>query len=125
MKKSELRSLIRECINEVIVEDNIAVNEIDLKAKFKQFMGTGWDKAKAEQTYNQTYAKRIGDMASKLNATPEEVKDALIKFMMDNGGLAVLGGEGKNAEWDAASKSFKRLASKTGKVGPAVYEEEK
>lgn len=127
MKKSQLRSLVAECISEVVAEDNIDITNEGFKDTFKKFMGTGWDQAKAEQAYNQSYAKRAPETAAKLGVDVATLKAALIKFMMENGGLAVLGGDNKNADWDSNSKSFKRKAglSKSPSSGGTSFSESK
>ncbi len=123
MKKSELSSIINECVREVLAEDNIA-NE-GFKDAFGKFMGTKWDQTKAEQAYNQTYSKTAAKAAEMLKTDVPTYKAAVIKFMMDNGGLAILGGNGKNAEWQADSKTFKRKAGLAPSSGANVSETEK
>jgi len=85
--------------------------------KLGQFMGTKWNQQKAEQAFNQTYAKTIANTAKQLGTDVNTLKTALINFMMANGGLAILAGNGKNANWNAQTKAFDRLASKMGGQG--------
>jgi hypothetical protein len=85
---------------------------------FGEFMGTKWPKKKAEEAYLNSYAKRANQYAEKLGIDVNTFKNAVVKFMEDNGGLAMLGGEGKNAEWDSESKNFKRLNTKGRSINP-------
>lgn len=88
--------------------------------KVKQFMGTGMDVNKATQMFTSTYASTpkhkamFQNIVTQLGSTPEVMKAAIIRFIMENGGLPILSGAGKNAEWDAATSSFKRLAGGLG-----------
>lgn len=93
--------------------------------KVGQVMGTKWDAPTAEKAYNDTYAKSAIATAQKLGIDAAAYKAAIVKYMMDRGGLAILGGNGKNAEWDATTRTFKSLASKTGGAGSVVMGEEK
>ena len=85
--------------------------------KIGQFMGTKWSQQQAEQAFMQTYAKSLPKLAQQLNANPEVLKSALIKFMMEIGGLAILGGNGQNAIWNAAQNEFTRKTSNMGGGG--------
>ena len=85
--------------------------------KIGQFMGTKWSQQQAEQAFMQSYAKSLPKLAQQLNANPEVLKAALIKFMMEIGGLAILGGNGQNAIWNAAQNEFTRKTSGIGGGG--------
>lgn len=74
----------------------------------------GWTTEEATQTYNQVHRKYAKDYAAKLGVDVATLQNALIKVMQEIGGIAVLSGNGKNVEWDPATKSFKRLSSKIG-----------
>lgn len=115
-----------EAVNKLIAESELSETEIEeglgdivkgAATKIGQVMGTKWTQQQADQAYNQTYAKSAQATAQKLGTDVNTYKAALVKFMMDRGGLAIMGGQGQNAEWDPASKSFKQLASKTGGQG--------
>lgn len=88
--------------------------------KVKQFMGTAMDVNKATQMFNSTYQSTpkhqamFQGIAAKLGATPEIIKAAIIKFIMENGGLPVMAGNGQNATWDAPTSSFKRMSGGLG-----------
>lgn len=82
--------------------------------KLGQIVGTKWNQQQAEQTYAQSYARTAPATAQKLGTDIVSYKNALIKFMMDNGGAAVLGGNGQNAQWNPATKTFDRLSGKLG-----------
>lgn len=122
------KAALIKSLNEMV--DNKEVSKEDLEEifggamqKIGQFMGTKWDQTKAETAFNQSYAKNIAVIAQKLGTDEATAKAALIKFMMDNGGAAILSGNGQNAQWDAASKSFKRKASTLGGPGSNVMGE--
>lgn len=104
-----------------VVTEMVAKNEIseqELQEIFGKFMGSKWDQATAEKSYNQTYAKLAPKLAQQFGTDVATLKNALIKFMMDNGGLAVTGGNTPNAQWDAASKSFVRKSGKASMSSP-------
>lgn len=123
---------LSEAVKKFIAENKMTDAEVNeglgdliktAATKVGQVMGTKWTAQQAEQAYNQTYAKSAPQMAQKFGTDPATYKAALIKFMMDRGGQAILAGNGQNAEWDAATKSFKQLASKTGGPGSVVMGE--
>jgi len=111
-KKGEIMAQLNEMYETEELEEIFGLGN-----KIGQVMGTKWNQQQAEQAYAQTYAKQAPAYAQKLGIDVNTLKAALVKFMMDNGGAAILGGQGQNAQWDAASNSFKRLSSKTGGQG--------
>lgn len=82
--------------------------------KVKSAVSGGWSQEQATQTYNQVHRKFAKEYAAKLGVDVATLQNAIIQAMMKIGGIAVLGGNGKNVEWDAATKSFKPLSSKLG-----------
>lgn len=92
----------------------------DFINKAKTTMGLRWSPQQAEQYYNQTYAKQAPAYAQKLGINLDVLKAALINFMIENGGAAILAGNGQNAQWDANSQKFIKLASKLGGPGGNV-----
>jgi hypothetical protein len=148
MKKSELQSLINECIGEVLnegkaakkkeaikkIKNIIAENElseadlaeIDVRGAFKkaatkagEFMGTKWPKEKAEAEYRLKFAKEINNLAKEYNTDAATLKNALINIMMKIGGMAVLKGANK-VEWDATKKEFTKPGTTLGGAGGVV-----
>jgi hypothetical protein len=147
MKKSELQSLINECIGEVLNEGKakkkkeaikkiksiIAENELseaDIEEGFGdalkkaatkagEFMGTKWPKEKAEAEYKLKFAKEINNLAKEYNTDAATLKNALINIMMKIGGMASL--KGANAvKWDETKKEFTKPGTKLGGPGSNV-----
>lgn len=130
VEKNKKKEDLMKAINEAVEAGEVDKAELEeifggAMQKIGQFMGTKWDQATAEKAFNQSYAKNAGVIAQKLGTDVNTVKAALIKFMMDNGGNAILSGNGMNAQWDAASKTFKRKASQLGGPGSNVMGEAK
>lgn len=126
MYKENKAAKLKEAVQKFIAENEMTEMEVEeglgdiiktAATKVGQVMGTKWNQQQAEKAFNDTYAKTAQATAQKLGTDANTYKAALLKFMMDRGGLAILGGKGQNAEWDPASKSFKQLASKTGGQG--------
>lgn len=128
--RKEKKDALKKSLNEMVEAGEINKEELDeifggAMQKIGQFMGTKWDQATAEKTFNQSYAKNIAAIAQKLGTDANTAKAGLIKFMMDNGGAAILSGNGMNAQWDPTAKTFKRMASKLGGPGSNVMGEAK
>lgn len=148
MKKSELQSLINECIGEVLNEGKvkkkklaiqeikriIAENElseadlaeIDVRGALKkaatkagEYLGTKWPKEKAEAEYKLKFAPKINDLAKEYNTDAATLKNALINIMMKIGGMAILGGANKLV-WNASNKEFTKPGTKLGGAGGVV-----
>jgi hypothetical protein len=137
MKKSELQSLINECIGEVLNEGKvtkkkeaikeikriIAENELseeDIEEGFfGKLIGTEWDKAKAEKEYATRYVKQVDTIAKKFGTDATTMKDALIKIMMKIGGIPVFAGANA-VKWDAEKKEFAKPGTKLGGPGGNV-----
>ena len=147
MKKSELQSLINECIGEVLNESKAAkkkeaikkikniiaeneLSEADIEEGFGdalkkaatkagEFMGTKWPKEKAEAEYRLKFAKEINNLAKEYNTDAATLKNALINIMMKIGGMASLKGANK-LEWDATKKEFTKPGTKLGGAGGVV-----
>ena len=130
MKKSELKSLINECIQEVLNEDqerqdiiaelsSLSLNELKSikEGIFSRMLGTEMGQDKAEKIYAKDFAGRAKDQATKLGTDVETYKAALIKYLMNYGGAP----SPNTAKWNAEKKEFEKLPSKGG-VAPAVYE---
>lgn len=120
-KKKMMLEAERETILKIIKE----IEECDMMDegmwdKVQQFMGSKLDANKATQMFNSTYMASpkhqamFQNIVTQLKSTPEVVKAALIRFMMENGGMPVLAGAGQNAVWDAATSSFTRKAGGLG-----------
>lgn len=123
--KEDVKSLskvekLKRVVNEMTDKSEVTKEELEeiFGGAIGRFMGTKWDAATAEKSYNQSYAKNAPTIAQKLGTDVNTLKAALIKFMTDNGGLAILGGDKANAQWDAATKSFKRLNTKGASINP-------
>jgi hypothetical protein len=147
MKKSELQSLINECIGEVLnegkakkkkeaikkIKNIIAENELSeadieeglrdtikkVATKAGEFMGTKWPKEKAEAEYRLKFAKEINNLAKEYNTDAATLKNALINIMMKIGGMAALKGANK-VEWDATKKEFTKPGTTLGGAGGVV-----
>jgi hypothetical protein len=147
MKKSELQSLINECIGEVLNEGKakkkkeaikkiksiIAENELSeadieeglrdtikkVATKAGEFMGTKWPKEKAEAEYRLKFAKEINNLAKEYNTDAATLKNALINIMMKIGGMAALKGANK-VEWNATKKEFTKPGTTLGGAGGVV-----
>lgn len=88
--------------------------EEGLGQKFGEFMGSRWSPQQAEQQYNATYARDIAQTAAQLHSDVNTVKAAIIKYMMENGGMPVIG---KTAIWNPDTKQFIRQKGVTGNAG--------
>jgi len=118
---------------QVMKENDEEINEIDLgklysniKQKAGEFMGTKMSKEDAEKAYKENFArnekKNLQFYTEKYPNDPptkEELKNAVIEYTMEYGGVPILGGMGKNAEWDNESKKFKRISG-GGKSGGSI-----
>lgn len=86
--------------------------------KIMQWMGHQWDQEKAQKVWNDFYVKQADKLAKAYaNGSVDDFKKAVMNFMKANGGIPILDGKGKNAEWDGEKKEFKRLSSKLGGPG--------
>jgi len=137
MKRTELQSLINECIGEVLNEGKankkklaikeikriIAENELseaDMEeGMFGRLIGTEWDKAKAEKEYTTRYVKQVDAIAKKFDTDSATMKDALIKIMMKIGGVPSFAGANA-VKWDAEKKEFTKPGTKLGGPGGNV-----
>lgn len=97
-----------------VVKENESLEE----GKWGEFWGSNWSKEKAEKAYLQSYAKNISSIAEKLNTDKAIIKAAIIEFMVENGGLLVLGGEKRNGQWNGKTNKFERLDTKGYSVNP-------
>jgi hypothetical protein len=133
--KKELLAFISESAKKVsatlLEMDNKQVTEEGLGDMFKkaankvgQALGTKWDQATAEKEYNTRYARTAQQDAQKYGVDANTYKNAIVKFMMDHGGLITP----KNSKWNAQTKQFDSVStgggagSLTGSLGGA-YEE--
>jgi hypothetical protein len=97
--------------------------------KVGEFMGNRMDPAKAAAYFNQVYMSPKGrptfdNIAKTLNITPEVLKAAIIKFIIENNGAPIVGGVKPNAVWVPATQSFKRQAGLGGpSSGTAAFAE--
>ena len=97
-----------------------------VKQKAGEFMGTKMSKEKAEQAYKESFARNMSknlEFYTKKHPdnppTAEELKKGIIEYTMEYGGVPILGGMGKNAEWDNKEKKFKRISG-GGKSGGSI-----
>ena len=137
MRKSQLKTIINECIQEVLTEKKLnkkkkaiqlikeIIEENDLseadieEGMFARLIGTEWDKATAEKEYAVRYPKQVDAIAKKFGTDNATMKNALISLMMKIGGIPSF--EGANAvKWDDVKKEFTKPGTKLGGPGGVV-----
>lgn len=116
MLEAEKESILKKLQE---MEDCDMAMEEGLGDMIGRFMGSKKSPEDAAAMFNQTFMSPKGkpvfqNITTQLGITPEIAKAAIIRFIMENGGMPVLGGAGKNAVWDAATSSFKRQAGQLG-----------
>ncbi len=98
----------------------------NIKQKTGEYLGTKMSKEKAEQAYKESFARNMSknlEFYAKKHPdnppTAEELKKGIIEYTMEYGGVPILAGMGKNAEWDNKEKNFKRISG-GGKSGGSI-----
>jgi hypothetical protein len=107
--------MVRESYRRELINEGLGA---DIWRKIQEWYGSRYSKEKAMGVFNSFYSKRADKLSKAYgNGNPEDFKKAVIKFMEENGGIPLLDGETKNAEWNDEAKEFTRLGSKGRSTG--------
>lgn len=123
MKHTNKAKVVKE---EEDLEEGLGDFVKNIKQKTGEYLGTKMSKEKAEQAYKESFARNMSknlEFYTKKHPdnppTAEELKKGIIEYTMEYGGVPILAGMGKNAEWDNKEKKFKRISG-GGKSGGSI-----